>query len=123
MPLRPDPGIRVLPRIVPGPPQARRDRPEASRRTLDRDAPRPLLAGVRRRRDQPGRWVRPGAEKPTPRPTGPAGGMKRILSPRSTRPARMAECRRTPAMVEPPPWERMSFHHRGRPTRRMDAVY
>ena len=26
-------------------------------------------------------------------------------------------------MVEPPRWERMSFHHRGRPARRMDAVY
>ena len=32
-------------------------------------------------------------------------------------------CRRTLPMVEPTRWERMSFHHRGRPARRMDAVY
>ena len=43
---------------------------------LDRDAPRLVLAGVRRRRDQPGRWVRPGPGRPPPRPAGPAGGLK-----------------------------------------------
>ena len=35
---------------------------EAGRGTLDRDGPRLVLAGVRRRRYQPGMWVWPGTE-------------------------------------------------------------
>ena len=62
MPLRTDSGIRVRGGTVPGQPSAVRDHPEAGGGTLDRDAPRLVLAGVRRRRDQPGRWVRSGTE-------------------------------------------------------------
>ena len=88
MPVRADPRVRVRPRTVPGQPRARpASSGNAGRGTLDRDAPRLVLAGVRRRRDQPGRWVRPGPGKPLPRPTGPAGGLKGMLSPRSTGPA------------------------------------
>ena len=48
--------------------------------------------------------------------------MKGMQSPRSTGPARIAECRRTVA-VGATRWQRMSFHRRRRPAFRMDAVY
>ena len=45
-----------------------------------------VLAGVRRRRDQPGRRVWRGRGKLLPRPTGPASGLKGIsVLPRSLR--------------------------------------
>ena len=69
----PIPEAEFAPRTVSGQPRAGPARLAAGGRAIDRDAPRLVLAGVRRRRDQPGRWVRPGPGKPRPRPTGPAG--------------------------------------------------
>ena len=83
VPVRSDSRDRIRGRTVPGRPQARRDHPEAGRKARDRDASRLVLDGVRRRRDQPGKWVRPGTEKSRPRRAGAAGGLKGMLSPRT----------------------------------------
>ncbi len=73
--VRPDSRVGVRPSTVPGQPEAGRDHLEAGRRALEcGGGPRMVLAGVRRRRNQPGNWVRHCTAKPLP--SDPAGGLK-----------------------------------------------
>ena len=75
VPLRPDSRVGVRPSTVPGQP-ASRARSPGSRSKSPRcgGGPRMVLAGVRRRRNQPGNWVRPCTAKSLP--SDPAGGLK-----------------------------------------------